>query len=138
MTMKKQGNVSTPEKPTNGAQPSTNGHEQRFDEWALLELFGYQKICGRVTATSLGGASFIRIDVPEEGGKQAYTRFFSPSAVYSITPLVESTARNIIKTGLNPEMISRYNVTRMLPALRKSDPEAFIDNEDEHDEHDRY
>lgn len=107
----------------------TNGPEQRFDEWALLELFGHQKICGRVTADSLGGASFIRIDVPEENAKQGYTRYFSPQAVYSITPMTESTARAVIRTGLNPEMISRYDVTRMLPALRKSDPEAFIEDQ---------
>lgn len=125
-SLKSERAATRPEQQDSGSAPdSANGHEQRFDEWALLELFGHQKICGRVTATSLGGASFIRIDVPDENGKQGYTRFFSPQAVYSITPMIETSARAIIRTGLNPEMISRYDVTRMLPALRKSDPEAF-------------
>ena len=112
---------SAPKQPTNGT------HDSQFDEWALLELFGHTKICGRVTASAIGGASFVRIDVPEVAGKQGYTRYFSPQAIYSITPMTRETAMSVIKTGLNPEMISRYDVKRMLPAMREEYQETFED-----------
>jgi hypothetical protein len=35
---------------------------ETFEEWALLELFGHQRLAGRVTEQQLGGASFVRVD----------------------------------------------------------------------------
>lgn len=112
-----------PKKTTKDVHSESSAQDARFDEWALLELFGHSKIAGRVTAVELGGASFVRIDVPEIDGKQAITRYFSPSAIFSITPMTEQTVRSIIKTGLQPELISRYDVKRMLPALREQYPD---------------
>lgn len=71
---------------------------ERFDEWAILELMGHRKLAGRVTDASIGGSSFIRIDVPGEKATVA-TQYYSPSSVYCITPTSESVARRVSESN---------------------------------------
>ncbi len=82
--------------------------EAKFDQWALVELFGHARIAGRVTEQQIGGASFIRVDVPDievrareqvvhkrvkVDHREGFTRFFGASAIYSISPCSEEVAR---------------------------------------------
>ncbi|HTJ52582.1 MAG TPA: hypothetical protein VL443_24170 [Cyclobacteriaceae bacterium] len=71
--------------------------EQKFDVWCLVELFGHQKIAGRVTERNLGGAAFLQVDVPENDTNPAFTRLLNPSAIYALNPIDEETARNYAK-----------------------------------------
>ena len=57
--------------------------DAKFEQWAIVELFGHQKIAGLVSEQQLGGASFIRVDVPETSVNPAFTRTLNPSAVYA-------------------------------------------------------
>jgi hypothetical protein len=78
---------------------------ERFEEWALLELFGHQRLAGRVTEQQLGGASFVRVDVPEDKKKGwKLTKLYNPSAIYSITPVTEETARLVVRS-ISPEPV---------------------------------
>jgi len=63
--------------------------EEKFELNAIVELFGHQRMAGKVTDQSVGGASFIRIDVPETKSQPAFTRIVKPSAVYAINPVTE-------------------------------------------------
>lgn len=72
--------------------------EERFEQWAVLELFGHNRIAGLVTETQIGGVTFMRVDVPQvKDGAKAFTRFFNPSAVYAIDPVTEAIAREMAK-----------------------------------------
>ena len=62
---------------------------ETFSLFAIVELFGHQKIASKVTEHSLGSATFIRIDVPETKASAPFTRFVNPSAVYAINPVTE-------------------------------------------------
>lgn len=64
-----------------------------FDQWALVEVMGHQRIAGRVTEAEIGGCKFVRVDVPETQTGQALTKYLGPSAIYAITPITEETAR---------------------------------------------
>lgn len=66
--------------------------KQPFDSWALIELFGHARICGRVTDAEIGGGSFIRVDVPDANGETLFTRYYGPKAIYSISPVTRQTA----------------------------------------------
>ena len=80
--------------------------DNTFDTWALVELMGHSRIAGRVTDATIGGATFIRVDVPETSGGQPSTRYFSPAAIYCISPVTEEIAR-----GLAEELDSRpFNI----------------------------
>lgn len=70
----------------------TEQQTEKFDCWCIVELFGHQRIAGRVTEQQIGGQSFIRIDVPECDGAPAFTKLFGPGAIYSITPCTEELA----------------------------------------------
>ena len=63
--------------------------EQKFELNALVELFGHQRIAGKVTEQSIGVATFIRIDVPETSQQPKFTRIVNPSAIYAINPVTE-------------------------------------------------
>jgi hypothetical protein len=47
-----------------------------FDCWCVLELFGHVRLAGRVTEASIGGCSFLRVDVPKPDGEIQFTRYF--------------------------------------------------------------
>jgi len=67
--------------------------KEHFEEWAVIDLFGHQKIAGRVSEQQIGGASFIRVDVPAAGESKPFTKLFGPAAIYSITITDEITAK---------------------------------------------
>jgi hypothetical protein len=83
-----------------------------FKEWVLLELLGRQKIVGLMTEATLAGGAFLRVDVPAFDGAPAFTRFFSPSAVYSINPIAEEVARGLMERYRN-EPVSRFELPQL-------------------------
>lgn len=67
----------------------------QFEAWGLLELFGHQKLAGKLSEQTIGGVHFIRIDVPAIESEPAYTRFFTQGAIYGMTVLTEDTATKL-------------------------------------------
>jgi len=65
---------------------------EKFEEWAIIDLFGHQKIVGRVSEQQVGGSSFVRVDVPQIGEQKPFTKLFGPGAIYSITITDRETA----------------------------------------------
>lgn len=65
----------------------------KFESWCIVELFGHQRIAGLVTEQTIGGSSFVRVDVPANGDTPAYTRLFGNGAIYAINPVSETVAR---------------------------------------------
>ena len=66
--------------------------EQTFKQHAVVELFGHNQIAGLVTEQSIGGATFVRVDVPKTSARAGFTKFFGAGAIYAITPVDESVA----------------------------------------------
>lgn len=94
---------------------------ETFEEWALLELFGHQRLAGRVTEQQLGGASFVRVDVPADGKRTGWklSRLYNPSAIYSITPVTEETARMVAKS-IAAEPVTRWEVGEMVREAKRA------------------
>ena len=69
--------------------------------WALVELFGHQRIVGYLSQQTFGTGVLFRVDVPDliKDGKitrKGFTRYFGLSAIYSITPVDEATVRRML------------------------------------------
>jgi hypothetical protein len=99
--------------------------ETKFEAWGLLELFGHQRIAGKLSEETIGGCHFIRIDVPENAAAvpaisghpyppatPAYTRYFTQGAIYSMTPTSEAVARKMA-ANLRTVPIQAYDLPRL-------------------------
>lgn len=116
------------------SQPETET-KPSFKEWALVELFGHQKIVGLVTEASMAGGAFLRVDVPAFDGALAFTRFFSPGAIYSINPLDEAVARGLMERYRN-EPVSRFELPQIAEKAESSDADvAYCPDCQELEEH---
>lgn len=96
-----------------------------FDQWCIVELFGRQVIAGRVTEQTIGGAPFIRIDVPECNSVPAFTRFYGQGAIYALTPVSEEAAILALRR-FRPEPINVY-----VPELRQLASPIEQDDDDD-------
>lgn len=120
--------------------------QQKFEQWCIVELFGHTKLAGLVSEQSIGGAMFVRVDVPEvqreaSTGKivngryeeqkyvetiAAFTRFYGAGAIYSITPTAEAIARAVAQ-----QIAMRPVMAFELPQLRALNAPAEDDNDEE-------
>ena len=90
--------------------------KQEFEGWAILELMGHRKLAGYCRWTQ---GPLLRIDVPGDnpGDPNVATQFYSPAALYCLTPTTEDLARKVAK-GCRPEPVARWE----LPALPEPAP----------------
>ncbi len=97
----------------------------QFGEWAILELMGHRRLAGFVSEQQIGGASFIRVDVPGKTAKDkpTATQFYAPGSVYCITPVTETLARQVA-IGSQPAPVTRSDLPQ-LPAGRHGEGEDF-------------
>ena len=117
---------------------------EKFDVWALIELFGHSRIAGRVTERNLGGGAFLQVDVPETKNNPPFTRLLNPSAIYAINPLDEETARNYANR-LEVAPINEWDVKKFMEKANQnkamlsvaSEPMMDDDREDGEREFDR-
>ncbi len=110
---------------------------QKFEQWAILEIMGHNRFAGFVSEQTIGGASFVRIDVPEVELKgqtrPAFTKIFGAASIYAISPVSEETARQVA-TGLGQQPMSIWDaqdLVRRLPAPESSSVGADDDDYDE-------
>jgi hypothetical protein len=81
--------------------------DSKFDEWAILELMGHRRMAGKITEAAIGGATFIRVDIPTDG--KFTTQYYSPQAIYCITPTTEEMATKLAKSW-QPEPVYRWEL----------------------------
>jgi hypothetical protein len=101
-----------------------------FEAHAIVELMGHARIAGKVSEETIAGAALLRVDVPKTEQREAYTKFYSAGAVYSITPTDEATANYAAEQFDNPP-VSPY-ILRMpvSPALAEKVSAADDDYSD--------
>jgi DNA polymerase III epsilon subunit-like protein len=116
----------------------------KFDMWCVVELFGHNQIAGKVTEQTIGGATFVRVDVPKTTKRDGFTRFYGPGAIYSMTPVDEKIAL-LMAERLEVEAVSEWKLSQamrdLLPATAlggdDNDHDYGTDNyDDEEDESD--
>lgn len=116
-TQRPQSSASAPMEKNNPLDPPTNGADMNtepFCQWAIVELFGHQRMAGRVTNEAVGGCNFVRVDVPETKGRPAFTRLLGQGAIYAINIVSEDVAR-AAAASFKSEPVSVFD----LPQLRQ-------------------
>lgn len=115
---------------------------QPFEGWAIVELMGHRRLAGFVTEQTLAGVGFLRLDivgkqtkVDEDDGPDValhggfeggVTQFYSPSAVYCITPTTQDIAVTLGRRSA-PAPVSRYELE---PARSTVVDDDHIDDDD--------
>lgn len=100
--------------------------------WGILDLFGHQRLAGRISQATIAGAGFVRIDIPDGADPAAYkTRFHNPSAVYGIIPTDEATARRLV-ARYNPPPVQPYELLPAGAALTPASPPRRAFEEDDY------
>lgn len=113
--------------------------DNKFELQAIVELFGHSRIAGKVSEQSIGGATFVRIDVPATKTQPPFTRFLNPSAIYAINPVTEDVATAIaerieskpIQLWDAEEVMNRINALKQLksaPVEERSEPPECCPN----------
>lgn len=100
-----------------------------FEGWVILELMGHRRLAGYLKEEQIGGATFIRIDVPAQSGTLA-TQFYSPSAVYCITPVSEELSRKVAVSS-QPEPVTNWDLRPSLPSARAHEFDDVVDDADD-------
>jgi len=88
-----------------------------FEGWALVEVMGHHKFAGKVTEATIAGAGFLRLDVPESVGQQAYTKFIAPAALYALTPISEDVARGLA-ASYRVQPVNEWDLPRLPSPVR--------------------
>ena len=103
-------------------------------DWALVELFGHQRIIGQIGEQQIGGETFIRVDVPAVGDTPAFTKLYGKGAIYAMTPITENLAREALE-AMKPVPVNPYdlNLHRLPAPSRVFEQEGFGEDEDDED-----
>jgi hypothetical protein len=72
-----------------------------LQSWALVELFGHQRIVGHVTVDPIEFPGMVRVDVPDllKNGileRKGHTRYIARAAIYALNPCDEQTVQTIL------------------------------------------
>jgi hypothetical protein len=96
-----------------------------FEGWAIVELMGHRRLAGHVSEQEIAGTGMLRLDVPAAAGP-GVTQFYSPSALYCLTPTTEDIARKVA-ARLLPRPVSPYELTPPAAAAAPGDDDADDD-----------
>ena len=104
----------------------------KFEQWAVVEIMGHRRFAGFVSEQTVGGASFVRVDVPDVTVNAetlpAFTKLFGAGSIYAITICTEETAR-AFAASIRERAFATYEAPR-LPALsHQSDDDCDIDDD---------
>lgn len=68
--------------------------EEKLTAWALIELFGHQRVVGKMTVDPPEFPGMVRVDVPDlikdkKIIRKGFTRYLGRAAIYGVTPIDE-------------------------------------------------
>ena len=71
----------------------TDPQADHVDGWALVEIFGHDKIAGRISTRKFGTEVMFQVDVPGDGASFQFTRLLNPKSIFAIQPTSEEWCR---------------------------------------------
>ena len=111
-----------------------------FEQWALVELMGRQRIAGHVTERVVAGTGFLQVKVPETKANPPFTRLIHPNSLYAINPITEEVAR-MYAENLQVKPIDAWDLSAFMKKAEERRLElqagSLEDDDDDDDERGR-
>ena len=105
---------------------------EKFEAWAIIELFGHNQIAGKCSEQNIAGTNMLRIDVPETDRNPPFTRLLGHGAIYAINPVTEEVAKHWARS-LQVSPITVWDVREYMEknklALKERSGENVFDEE---------
>ena len=105
---------------------TTDQQNEAAEMWGVIDLFGHTKIAGKIGEQTIGGAAFVRVDVPYVPGVEAHTRLFGNGAIYSISFTSQAIAESVARK-LQAKPVSVYDLDEEARTRLAALPAARID-----------
>jgi len=86
---------------------------EKFESWAIVELFGHNQIAGKCSEQNIAGTNMLRVDVPETDEQPPFTRFLGSGAIYAINPVTEEIARHWARS-LQVAPVNAWDINRYI------------------------
>ena len=99
---------------------------EKFESWAIVELFGHSQIAGKCSEQNIAGTNMLRVDVPETDKNPPFTRLLGHGAVYAINPVTEEVAKAWAKS-LQVQPITVWDVREFMEKNKKALSQANKD-----------
>jgi hypothetical protein len=115
--------------------------ESKPDQFAIVELFGHARIAGRISEQVFGGATLVRVDVPEVTFVErnqfdrnaaertitipAHTRSFGGAAIYAIN-WVDEAAAKLAAQSIKARPIQPYSMESTLREMTDRDRQQLL------------
>ena len=104
--------------------------ESTNEFWAIVELFGHQRVAGHVSEFTFGAETFVRVDVPAHDEGAAFTKMYGKGAIYAIAPVDESIARATAR-ALKVRPVTLYDVARLFNDSTPDERQRYLGFDDE-------
>lgn len=108
---------------------------ETFASWALIELFGHNRIAGKCSEQNIAGTNFLRVDVPETKNNAAFTRFLGHAAIYAINPVTEEVAIELAK-NIDAKPIEAWDIRKYNEKLKLQIAERNVISKVEYEQED--
>lgn len=95
--------------------------QEEFAQWVIVELMGHVTYAGFAENKTVFGRQMIQLTVPAVEGERsipAFTKFVSPDALYSVTPVDEEFARRMAKR-LRKAPVESYEHNQVIKEMAK-------------------
>jgi hypothetical protein len=109
---------------------------QKLDIWAIVELFGHQKVAGKCTEQNIAGVNMLRVDIPETVNQPGFTKFYGGASIYAINPVTEEVAK-AMAANYEVKPITSWDIKEVTRKMSISIPESTI-TEPEFEEEDKH
>lgn len=73
-----------------------------FEAWGIVDLFGHQRLAGRLSERTIAGVNMLRIDIPDKDNPEKFrTVYHGGAAIYGLHPTDETIARAAAAATVN-------------------------------------
>jgi hypothetical protein len=108
--------------------------QEKFEIWAIVELFGHNKMAGLISEQNIAGANMVRVSVPATAASPAFDRFLNPSSIYAINPVTEEVARGYAER-LQTKPIDSWDAREVIKRIDDMKKLVAPREHEERDEH---